>query len=167
MELTYTEVEGTRGVLPDGFHHVDRKVVIGHGRAAYSAASTALTSWEMHRGSGLRVTADSATADVGSTVVMGLGPIRIPCRVVYVVAEQNRTGFAYGTLTGHPEQGEECFLVEYDGDGDENGGVVYAHIIAFSRPGRWFTKLGGPLGRLVQRTFTGRYIAALRRSANL
>ncbi len=115
----------------------------------------------MHRGVGLRVNASTPGVEVGSTVAMSLGWIRIPCRVVYVVAEPNQVGFAYGTLTGHPEQGEECFIVEFD-DSDE---AVYAVIRAFSRPGRWFVKVGGPLGRVVQRVFTDRYFTALRKSA--
>lgn len=162
MDLTYSNVGGTRGALPAGFHHVDRRVVVGRGRAGYDAAVASLMNWDMHRGSGLRVDADTPTAETGSAVVLRLGPVRIPCRVVYVVAEPCRAGFAYGTLDGHPEQGEECFLVEYD----EEDEAVHAHIRAFSRPGRWFTRVGGPVGRLVQRVVTDRYVAALRRAAS-
>ena len=43
---------------------------------------------------------------------MAFWPRRIPARVVYVVDEPARRGFAYGTLHGHPESGEEAFLVE-------------------------------------------------------
>ncbi len=62
---------------------------------------------------------------------MGAGPVRItaPCRVVYTVNEPDRQGFACGTLPGHPECGEEAFLVERDDD----GAVTFA-ITAFSRP---------------------------------
>jgi uncharacterized protein (UPF0548 family) len=34
-------------------------------------------------------------------------------------------------------------------------------ITAFSKPGRWFTRLGAPLARLVQTRMTRRYLAAL------
>ena len=40
---------------------------------------------------------------MGSEVIVHLGPVRAPCRVVYVVDEPDRRGFAYGTLPGHPE----------------------------------------------------------------
>jgi uncharacterized protein (UPF0548 family) len=43
----------------------------------------------------------------GTDVLAHLGPIRVPCRVVYVLDEPERRGFAYGTLPGHPESGEE------------------------------------------------------------
>jgi uncharacterized protein DUF1990 len=50
---------------------------------------------------------------------LGLGPasIRIPCRVAYVIREPLLRGFAYGTLPGHPEAGEERFALEQHGDG--------------------------------------------------
>ncbi|SNS28961.1 DUF1990 family protein [Rhodococcoides kyotonense] len=157
MNLSYSEIGATRGPLPSGYHHVERRVRIGEGREAFASASTALLTWDVHRRAGLRVEASSPTAQADSVVVLRLGPVRIPCRVVYVVDETGRAGFAYGTLPGHPEQGEECFLVEID-----DAGAVYAHIRAFSRPGTWYTRLGGPLGHAVQSWFTGRYISAMR-----
>lgn len=161
MDFTYDEVGGTRGPLPAGFHHVERRVRIATGRAAYDAAASALSSWGMHRRVGMKVRASTPTAEVDSTVTLSLGPIKIPCRVVYVVSEENRAGFAYGTLSGHPEVGEELFVVEFDPADDG----VYAVIAAFSRPGRWYTRMGGPIGHLAQRVFTDRYVAALRKSA--
>ena len=161
MDFTYNEVGGTRGPLPAGFHHVERRVRIASGRAAFDAAAAALSRWDMHRGAGLRVQASTPTAEVDSAVTLKLGPVKIPCRVVYVVAEDNRSGFAYGTLPGHPEMGEELFVVEFDPSDDG----VYAVIAAFSRPGRWYTRLGGPVARIVQQVLTDRYVAALRKSA--
>ena len=40
-----------------------------------------------------------------------------PVRVVYVIDEPNRKGFAYGTLDGHPESGEESWIVDQTDDG--------------------------------------------------
>ena len=56
---------------------------------------------------------------MGSEVIVHLGPVRAPCRVVYVVDEPDRRGFAYGTLPGHAESGEERFVVRYDPATDE------------------------------------------------
>ena len=51
----------------------------------------------------------------GERVVSRIAPgIATPCRVVYVIDEPSRRGFAYGTLPGHPESGEEAFIVEID-----------------------------------------------------
>ena len=80
--------------------------------------------WGMLRGAGLRVEATSEVAAVGSEVIVHLGPVRAPCRVVYVVDEPDRRGFAYGTLPGHAESGEERFVVRYDPATDE----VYAEV---------------------------------------
>ena len=71
--------------------------------------------WGMLRGAGRAGRGDAReVAAVGSEVMVGLGPLRAPCRVVYVVDEPDRRGFAYGTLPGHPETGEELFAVRYD-----------------------------------------------------
>ena len=43
--------------------------------------------------------------------------VKAPARVVYVINEKKRKGFAYGTLAGHPEPGEESFVVELADDG--------------------------------------------------
>jgi uncharacterized protein (UPF0548 family) len=165
--LTYPEVGATRdpASLPAGYHHVRRSAVLGEGRDLFNAACSRLTSWQMHRGAGLRVAA-AADAAVGVDVVVRLGPrppfparflVAAPCRVVYVVEEPSRRGFAYGTLAGHPESGEECFTVTLTADNR-----VVADVVAFSRPALWWTRSAGPLVRLTQRWMTDRYIRALR-----
>jgi uncharacterized protein (UPF0548 family) len=94
----------------------------------------------------------------GDSVVMrvGLWPFKVPCRVVYVVDEPTRKGFAYGTLPGHPETGEEAFIVEYRDDDS-----VWLTIRAFSRPSSWIFWVGYPLVRLMQAVYTSRYERAL------
>ncbi|MBC2638981.1 DUF1990 domain-containing protein [Rhodococcus wratislaviensis] len=159
--FTYPEVGASRDVpFPAGYHHVREQKVIGYGAEAFDAVAAHLCSWGMHRGAGLDVRAESPTAVPGTSVELGWGigrvRLRFSCRVVYVVDEPHRRGFAYGTLPGHPERGEESFVVEQKADGS-----VLATIAAFSKPGRWFTRLGGPAGRVVQRVMTRRYLAAL------
>ena len=43
-------------------------------------------------------------------LVRMMGFLQAPCRVVYVIDEPDIRGFAYGTLPGHPESGEERFV---------------------------------------------------------
>jgi uncharacterized protein (UPF0548 family) len=81
-----------------------------------------------------------------------------PCRIVSILDEPDRWGFAYGTLPGHPEQGEEAFVVSRDSTGS-----VRFEIRAFSRPTSRLVALSGPLGRAVQRRATEGYLASLRR----
>lgn len=105
-ETTYEPVGSTRGELPDGHRHTRRRVRLGGGPEVFDRASRALLTWEMHKRSGLAVATDGP-AEPGRTVVLGLGiglSLVIPCRVIYVVAETTRRGFAYGTLPDHPEQ---------------------------------------------------------------
>jgi uncharacterized protein (UPF0548 family) len=81
---------------------------------------------------------------------------RAPIRVVYLVNEPGRIGFAYGTLPGHPESGEESFVVEHLSDDS-----VWIVIRAFSRPSTWFYRLGQPVLRIMQARATRRYLRAL------
>ena len=155
--LTYDEVGATAGALPAGYHHVQKSAVIGHGRRRFDDAAAAVMRWGMLRGAGVRVNPSSEVAAVGSEVIVGIGPVRAPCRVVYVVDEANRRGFAYGTLPGHAESGEEYFGVRYDPARDE----VYAEVRAFSRHGTWWSRLAAPMTSLTQRVITGRYLRAL------
>ena len=94
-------------------------------------------------------------AAVGSEVIVHHGPVRAPCRVVYVVDEPDRRGFAYGTLQGHAESGEELF--RYDPATDD----VYAEVTAFSRHATWWSRLGSPVTSLAQRVISERYVRAL------
>jgi uncharacterized protein (UPF0548 family) len=70
-----------------------------------------------------------------------------PCEVVWLRDEPERYGFGYGTLPGHPEIGEEAFLVLRDGD------AVVFEVTAFSRPARWWIRAAGPAARAVQHAY--------------
>src|SRR5215472_16377759 len=159
-ELTYADVGATQGALPSGYHHLRGSRVIGSGPDAFATAASALLAWQVQLGAGLRVTASAAVAAPGTVVLLGAGAGRLrvlaPCRVVYTVTEARRRGFAYGTLPGHPERGEESFMVEQRADGR-----IVLSITAFSRPASLAARAAGPLGRLIQRYVTRRYLEAL------
>ena len=87
-----------------------------------------------------------------------IAALAAPCRIVGVIDGQTRWGFAYGTLPGHPEQGEESFAVSMSADR-----TVRFEIEAFSRPGDPIVRLSGPIGRGIQRGGTRSYLSALRR----
>nr|WP_269902576.1 DUF1990 domain-containing protein [Terrimesophilobacter mesophilus] len=82
--------------------------------------------------------------------------VHAPCRVIYVIDEPNRKGFAYGTLPGHPEDGEEAFIVDQTEDGS-----VWLTIRSFSRPGGWQWWAVYPVLRCAQAVITRRYFRAL------
>ncbi len=93
-----------------------------------------------------------------ANLVIPFGPLHVgsPVRVVYVVDTPDRKGFAYGTLPGHPESGEESWMVERSDDGS-----VWLTIRAFSRPSaaHWWAVY--PVLRIVQAIYTRRYERAL------
>jgi uncharacterized protein (UPF0548 family) len=163
LPLSYSEVGATGTALPDGYGHIGRNIVIGDGLGAFRAAGECLMTWEMHRRAGLRVTASSPRAATGTNVLVRIGPswlpLDAPCRVLHTVEQPDRIGFTYGTLEGHPEQGEESFSVLLDGD------VVRFVIIAFSRPASLATRLAGPIGRFAQGKILDRYQDAVRGAA--
>ncbi|MET0416691.1 MAG: DUF1990 domain-containing protein [Actinoplanes sp.] len=161
--LTYREIGATRAVtLPHGYRHVSRDVSLGNGVEVFERAAAALFDWRMHAEAGLSVVHSGGAAAPGIVVVLkaGWGPVgvTIPCRVVYSVDQADRRGFAYGTLPGHPERGEEVFMVVRT-DSDD----VRFQIRAFSRPATLVARAGGPLSSLVQQYVTDRYINAIRR----
>jgi len=177
---TYPEVGATRGALfgddpfgrnggsrvplPDGYHHLRYRRRIGRGAAGFHAAAALLHSWRMHRGVGADVEA-SGPAVEGTTVLVRLGVLSAPCRVVWSVpvVESDAggvAGFGYGTLPGHPERGEEGFVVTLTADEE-----VWFELAAFSVAARWYTRAAGPVGRLGQSLFAKRCARVLERAA--
>lgn len=157
--FTYSEVGATRGTPPRDARAVRAERVVGRGRDDFAAVREAILAYGMQRGAGMRVRASTPTAEVGTVLILTtplFGPVRIPCRVVYLLDEPDRAGFGYGTLPGHPVSGEELFAVELRPDG-----AVVAVVAAFSRPGRWYSRLGGPVARALQAVMTRRYLAAM------
>jgi uncharacterized protein (UPF0548 family) len=157
---TYDEIGASRvDVLPKGYHHVRMEDRIG-GADAFELAATGLRTWVAHEGAGLRVYPKEPVAQGASVIaVTSIGPMQMaaPCRIVAVFKETDTFGFSYGTLPGHPESGEESFVLERRGD------ATYFIVRAFSRPVDPLARLAGPIGRAVQRSVTGRYVSALRR----
>jgi uncharacterized protein (UPF0548 family) len=100
----------------------------------------------------------------GMTAKLGLplGPFTVtaPVRVVYVIDEATRIGFAYGTMQGHPVSGEESFIVEHLEDDS-----VWLTIRAFYRGSEWYHRLAAPLRRRLEDKATKRYLRALHPAA--
>jgi uncharacterized protein (UPF0548 family) len=155
--LTYPEVGATQSLLPPGYDHLRRSATVGKGATEFASAATLLMAWEMHRRSGLMVQSSSPRAAVGEVVRVGPAIVQAPGRVVTVIDEPRRQGFAYGTLPGHPERGEESFVLTLLDDD-----TVELAIVAFSRPAVWWSRAGAPVSRLVQRRITARYLDAAR-----
>lgn len=159
--VTYRSDQPTGGQPGDGgtgFHRFAATRVLA--RRDFDEAVRELFGWQLQSRAGLRVAASEPVAEVGTVVSMslGVGPLalRIPCRVVGVVDEPGRRGFAYATLPGHPECGEEWFVLEQTPDGR-----VRLTVSAVSRPATLLARVGGPVSRAVQQWMTRRYLRVL------
>ena len=129
-------------------YYVDRhRFALGTGRALFDRARAALFAWRQFEIPWLAIHGATPPAAKGQVVatlarVAGIWFLN-PCRVVY--AEDS--AFAYGTLPGHVERGEERFAVRFDSVSEQ---VTY-EITAFSRPAALLAKLGLPFARRVQK----------------
>lgn len=163
--LTYSDVGATLGKLPQGYRHSERSVRVGKGRETFELAAEAIMSWAIQRGAGLHVLAssDAVVKDAVAVVRLTVGPVKIdgPNRVVAVVEEANRRGFAYGTLAGHPEEGEQLFLVKIDAED-----VVTFTVRSFAKRASLLALVGGPLNSRIQDQITERYLMALLEAAH-
>ena len=155
-----------------GFDLDRYETTLGAGRSAFDAARRAVERWEMFRQGWAEIHPAGAPVEAGTVVAMrarawGLWTVS-PCRVVYTLDEEagegarrtRRFGFAYGTLPGHVERGEERFLVEWRQD----TGDVRFEILAVSRPAHPLVRLAYPLARRAQRRFGRGALERMRRA---
>jgi uncharacterized protein (UPF0548 family) len=162
LPFTYRAVGATAGT-PPAEYVVDRtRIRLGEGEAVFRSATAALSRWAQFDLGWVEAWPPDTPIQPGEVVAVMGRAVGVwwlnACRVVYVVDEAGPTrrfGFAYGTLPGHVESGEERFLVEWD-RGDD---AVWYDILAFSRPNHVLTRLGYPVVRRLQKRF-GRDSAA-------
>jgi uncharacterized protein (UPF0548 family) len=152
LPFSYNEHGQSRTGRPPGYDVDENAVELGRGAAIFDAARAALRRWAMFPAQWAYIHPVTATIEPGTVVAMTARVAglwwRNACRIVYVIDEPRRFGFAYGTLPGHVEAGEELFLVELDDDDR-----VWYRIRAFSRPRHWAARLGYRLARAYQRRF--------------
>lgn len=136
---------------------------IGRGAGDFRAACAALRNWEMFPAPWTRVWPAGAPVAAGTEVALLIRVLGCwwlnASRVVYVVDEPRRWGFAYGTLPAHVERGEELFLLELGADE-----VLRYTIRAYSRPRHPLVRLAYPYARRLQRRFRSESAAALLRA---
>jgi uncharacterized protein (UPF0548 family) len=156
--FTYPDVGATATHPPEGYRPFGGRRRLR--RRDFATAADELLTWRVQERAGLAVAASAARVSADGVVRMrlGLGPVgmRIPCRVVYVVEDAGRAGFAYGSLPGHPEAGEEAFVLEQGQDG-----TLTFSVSGFSRLASRLARAGGPVSRTVQMAMIRRYLAAL------
>ncbi len=154
--LTARELEHA----PKGFALDRYGTELGEGRAVFERACAALARFENYPRSFTRVVREDEALEPGhrfATVATHLGFASVhPCRVLYVLREEDRFGFGFGTLPGHAECGEERFTVRMDGT------KVRYEVQAFSRPDGLLARLGARITRSYQVRFQGETLEAMR-----
>jgi uncharacterized protein (UPF0548 family) len=158
--LSYAEVGASLVATPPGYHHDAGEIVLGHDARSFARARQGIREWQAHRGAGVTVHPADAPLEIGTTIALALPFVAVQvlaaCRIVAVIDQPSRYGFAYGTVVGHPERGEESFLIEQD------DGTVRFRVAAFSRPADPLARLGAPVARRIQRRVTLAYLTGLR-----
>ena len=150
--FAYPGVGATNATPPAGFKVDHNRIQLGHGEATYQRAVDALKKWRQFELGWVTIVPRGVAVEVGATVAVkarAFGTWSLSAaRVVYVIDDSRRFGFAYGTLRDHVECGEERFLIEWMTDDS-----VWYDIFAFSKPRHPLVRLSSPLARLLQKRF--------------
>lgn len=166
LGFSYPEVGHSLDRSPPGYTIDHNRELLGHGEAAFAAGCGALRCWTMFPAPWTRIEPVDTPLETGRVVAMiahiygvwWLNACRIVCQIDETVPVR-RFGFAYGTLPGHVECGEERFTVEMLADGS-----VWYDLRAFSRPRYWPVRLAKPLARGLQRRFVVESKAAMQQA---
>ncbi|HEU4769560.1 MAG TPA: DUF1990 domain-containing protein [Pyrinomonadaceae bacterium] len=158
-------MELTRSSALAGYTVDHNRVQLGSGAEAFSAAIKAIQQWKMFDLGWVHLFSDQTPIESGATVAIVINHLRFwsinACRIVYVIEENDRYGFAYGTLAEHAERGEERFMVEHNREDDS----VWYDIFAASKPGP-MAKLAYPFTRTLQKRFARDSLQAMRRATS-
>ncbi|MBS0262111.1 MAG: DUF1990 domain-containing protein [Planctomycetes bacterium] len=169
LDFSYHVIGATAGAPAVGFTRDHTRVQLGAGAATFIAGTAALQRWQQFRLGWVEAGPADTPIRVGEVVavVARVGPLWTlnSCRIVSVIDDSgdesgdavDRFGFAYGTLPGHVEMGEERFLIEWNRTDD----TVWYDILAYSRPRHPLVRLGYPLARLMQKRFARDSVAAM------
>src|SRR5262245_60301289 len=124
LPFTYPEVGATRAAPPAGYNVDHNRIQLGSGPEIFQRAVVALQRWEMFSIGWVRLCWPDTPA-VGAIFGVAIRHFGFwslnSARIAYVLEEDGpiqRYGFAYGTLPGHAECGEERFTVEWRHDDD-------------------------------------------------
>lgn len=156
LPFSYKEVGASQAQIPPDYPINRHHIQLGAGAETFSRAKDALESWTMYKLAWTRLYPAGAPVVPGEVVCVAANHFFCwslnPCRIIYVLEEGEavkRFGFAFGTLPGHSEEGEERFTVEWRREDDS----VWYELLSFARPHHILAKMGFPFVRLFQQKF--------------
>lgn len=163
-DLTYTEVGVTETNSYPFWNRDHNRTLIGNGDRTYKSAYAAIQTWKMFDIPWIELHANSTfiCKDLNVAILvhhLGFWSLNA-ARIVYIIQESERFGFAYGTLQEHGEMGEERFSVDIN----PSTGDVHYDILAVSRPRHLMAMLGYPYTRYLQKCFALESMLAMKRS---
>ncbi len=152
QSFTYSAVGATNSTPPSNFKLDHNRIQLGSGKSTFERAVAALKLWRQFDLGWVSIVPSGVAIEVGATVAVkarAFGSWSLSAtRIVYVIDEERRFGFAYGTLPDHVECGEERFLIEWCEDDS-----VWFDILAFSQPRHLLVRVSAPLARMLQKRF--------------
>ncbi|HEX5874077.1 MAG TPA: DUF1990 domain-containing protein [Pyrinomonadaceae bacterium] len=161
LDFTHREVGATNTTPPTGFTIDHNRIQVGSGEGTFRRAIEVLKNWKQFDLGWVTIVPRGVTLEVGATVAVkarAFGTWTLSAsRVVYMIEEPRRFGFAYGTLPDHVECGEERFLIEWLKDDS-----VWYDILAFSKPRHPLVRMSAPLARILQKRFARESLARVR-----
>jgi len=169
QDFSYPFIGHTASTPPAGFNIDHTRIRLGTGEAVFIATTKAFERWAQFQLGWVEPWSPPIPIRPGENVAIlawvgGLWWLNA-CRIIYVVDEPipvQRFGFAYGTLPGHAERGEERFLIEWD----QADNSVWYDILAVSRPRDPLARLAYPFTRMVQKRFARDSAASMLREVN-
>jgi len=154
LPFSYEEIGHTKygARTHRGFDVDHNRQLLGHGKETYVRAHAAIRGWKMFPAPWTAIEPKLSIHPDHTVAVLvhalGLWWLNA-ARIVYVIDDEpRRYGFAYGTLPGHAERGEERFSVEWLADDS-----VWYDLYAFSRPRLLAARVAAPVTRALQRRF--------------
>jgi uncharacterized protein (UPF0548 family) len=156
LPFSYSEVGASQTAIPSGYPVNHHRIQLGVGADVFARAKDAVQNWTMYKLAWTRLYPSNTPVAVGNVVCVvvnhGFCWSINPCRIIYILeksGEVEKFGFAFGTLPGHSEEGEERFKVEWRHADDS----VWFEILAFALPHHILAKIGFPFVGLFQRKF--------------
>ncbi len=156
LPFSYAEVGASKDKIPSGYPINHYRIQIGNGADAFVRAKNAIQNWTMYQLEWTRLFPAAAPIAVGAVVCVVVNHRLCwslnSCRIIYLTEESGeieRYGFAFGTLPGHSEKGEERFAVEWNRADD----TVWYELLAFARPHHILARIAFPFFGLFQRKF--------------
>jgi uncharacterized protein (UPF0548 family) len=154
--VTYEHLGRTRSNLPaPGYDNDEYRFFLGVGEDVFEAGCEAIRQWKMFPNAWTWIHPIDASQLEGETVALMFRSLGLywlsAARIIYTIDEDTplrRFGFAYGTLPGHIEAGEELFSVEHHSDD-----TVWYRLKSFSKPRFWGARLAYSFARKQQRRF--------------